>query len=269
MKKQLFLLSTIALIFASCSSTQPLSQRNDCHHPKESTILWQQTAAEYDALCHQAFNLATFRLQQAYQAGDDLGNNKPPAIIMDLDETVLDNSPYNGKLIIDNENYSSDSWDEWVQHANADLVPGAQEFISFAKNRGVDVYFISNREEKHMESTKRNLNKLGLQINPEFILLKSNSPEKSNRRNQVEQSHNIIMLIGDNLADFNDVFDDNLDYVNRKDLVNNEFKELFGEKFIILPNPMYGDWEKSLENESPKGTKHTDYGDQRKYIQTY
>lgn len=269
MKKQFFLLSTVALLFASCSSTQPISQRSNCHHPSENAVLWQQTAAEYDALCHQAFNLAKVRLQQTYQAGDDMGNNKPPAIIMDLDETVLDNSPYNGKLIIDNESYSPSTWNEWVEQSSANLVPGVRQFIDFAQGRGVDIYFISNREERHIEATKRNLNNQGIEVSSDFFLFKNSSSEKSSRRNQVEQTHNIILLIGDNLADFNDVFDDNLDYFKRKDLVNNEFDELFGERFIILPNPMYGDWEKSLENDTPKGTKQNNYGDQRKFIQTY
>lgn len=269
MKKQLFLLSATALFLASCSSTEPISQRTDCHHPTENAILWQQTAAEYDALCHQAFNTAKFRLQQAYQAGDDMSDKKPPAIIMDLDETVLDNSPYYGKLVIENESYSASTWDEWVEQASAQLVPGAQQFIDFAQNSGVEIIFISNREEKHMEATKRNLNEFGIEVKPEFLLFKENDSEKSYRRNKIEQSHNVILLIGDNLADFKDVFDDNLEYLIRKDLVNKELYEHFGINFIILPNPIYGDWEKALEHDSPKGTKHTDYGDQRKFIKTY
>lgn len=269
MKKQIFLLSTAAVLLASCSSTQSLSKKDDCHHPSENAVLWQQTAAEYDALCLQAYSLAKVRLENAYQPGDDLGDNKPVAIIMDLDETVLDNSPYNGKLIIENESYSSKSWDQWVERASADLVPGAAEFIDFAKNRGVDVFLISNREEKHIEATKRNLLEKGIEIGTEFYLFKRNDSEKTSRRDQVYDSHNIILYIGDNLADFDDVFDDDLDYFQRKDLVNNDYAELFGDKFILIPNPMYGDWEKSLEVESPKGTKHTDYNDQRKYIQSY
>lgn len=270
MRKQLIIILTASLYLGSCAPSQSISSNSsDCHHPSENAVLWQQTAAEYDALCHQAFNIAKLRLQQSYQAGDDLVGNKPPAIIMDLDETVIDNSPYNAMLAIKNQSFSDNTWNEWVESANAEFIPGALEFIDFAQNNGVEIFFISNREERTLEATKRVLNEKGLGVNPEYILLKNSSSEKASRRQQVLQTHTVIMLIGDNLADFNDVFEDELDYLRRKDLVNNELNNSFGLNYIILPNPMYGDWEKSLDNSSTKGINNADRKGNLKFLKTF
>ena len=95
-------------------------------------VLWQQLSAEYKALCYQSFNYAKLSLDQYLTSNN---SKKPLAIITDIDETVMDNSPYSAKLILDDVNYSPTTWIAWGKLESAELVPGALEFFSYAASR--------------------------------------------------------------------------------------------------------------------------------------
>ena len=247
-----------------------------------SAVLWQQTAAEYEALCHQAFNAAAYRLNRINNSGldvidqetgavlvDEISSNKKMAIVMDLDETVLDNSPYNGWLIENNKTYNAESWTEWCNNAKAELVPGALEFIQKAINQGVKIIYISNRSIDDLEATIANLQNVGIAVKRSDILLKSNTSKKIERREKVMASYNIVMLIGDNLADFADGFEEELSINERKELIE-KYRNEFGKKFIVLPNVMYGEWENTLKsnNNSDYIQNYNAYG-LKKYIKTF
>jgi len=206
-------------------------------------LLWVADSAEYTALCHQAYNLAKIRLDQKL----NLKTSKKPAIVLDLDETVLSNLPYYVALYLEGDEYSEDSWGQWVEYRGAEAIPGVKEFLDYAKTRNVEIFYISNREEKHLDPTFDNLAALGLPVNRGNILLKNKTDSKEARREEVRKNFDILLLVGDNLIDFNYLFDKKPTSKHRYELVTKNYKD-FGDKFIILPNPLYGQWFSSLLN---------------------
>jgi len=203
-------------------------------------VLWQQHAAEYRALTYQAYNMAQFQLDLVLNTQVD--HKKPLAIIADIDETVLNNSPYNGKMIELDEDYSILRWFEWGKEKKAAAIPGALDFFQYAKRMGVEVFYISNRSINQKRETIENLQLLGLPFSNEtHVLLKEDIGGKEPRRSIIRESHEIVLFIGDNLSDFSMVFDNQPTGVRNKRV--DSLKTDFGIKFIVLPNPMYGDWE--------------------------
>ncbi|MET6998403.1 5'-nucleotidase, lipoprotein e(P4) family [Chitinophaga defluvii] len=203
--------------------------------------LWQQRAAEYKALCFQAYYTATLSLNELLKQPSKM----PRAIVTDIDETVLDNSPYYVHQALNGEMYSDASWMEWTARVACDTVPGALSFLKYAASKGVKVFYITNRLEAERKITLENLQKWGFpDADDAHLTLKQTTSSKDERRNLVAAGHNIIMLLGDNLGDFATAFDKQT-YENRDSLVVNGATQ-FGTRFIVLPNPMYGDWEEVL-----------------------
>ncbi len=226
----------LIISIVSCNQTEYKS----INEYKIQAQVWTQNSAEYRALCYQAFNAAKMNLDAIFFF--EKKYNKPLAIIADVDETVLDNSPYDGKLILNNITYNRESWVEWGNLEIAEAIPGALEFLKYASEKNVEIFYISNRYSEQLDATINNLKKLGFPDAKESnVLLRSNSRSKSERRKFVSENYEVIMLIGDNLADFNDDFEEKLseERTNYSDNLRNEF----GTKLIVLPNPNYGDWE--------------------------
>ena len=232
MKKYLIVLLSIL----SCN--QP-DYKNDNDYKIQAQV-WTQNSAEYRALCYQAFNAAKMNLDALFFFEKEY--DKPLAIIADVDETVLDNSPYDGKLILNNTAYNRESWVEWGNLEIAKAIPGSLEFLIYASEKNVEIFYISNRYSEQLEATVNNLKKLGFPDAKESnVLLRGDTRSKSERRKSVSDNYEIIMLIGDNLSDFNDEFEIKL-YNERSDQTD-KLKNEFGTKLIVLPNPNYGDWE--------------------------
>lgn len=204
-------------------------------------VLYQQKSAEYRALCYQAFNFAKYKLDQSSKA---MGIMKAQAIVVDIDETVLDNSPYQAKSILDAINYPA-FWDDWVMKADAKPVPGALEFLQYASSQGAKIFYISNRKEKLREATLSNLMSLGFpNADNDHLLLQTEESSKKARRDNVAANHWIVMLIGDNLNDFSEVFEKKS--IPERFEITDSLKSEFGNRFIVLPNAMYGDWESAI-----------------------
>ena len=232
MKKYLIVLLSIL----SCN--QP-DYKNDNDYKIQAQV-WTQNSAEYRALCYQAFNAAKMNLDALFFFEKEY--DKPLAIIADVDETVLDNSPYDGKLILNNTTYNRESWVEWGNLEIAKAIPGSLEFLIYASEKNVEIFYISNRYSEQLEATVNNLKKLGFPDAKESnVLLRGDTRSKSERRKSVSDNYEVIMLIGDNLSDFNDEFEIKL-YDERSDQTD-KLKNEFGTKLIVLPNPNYGDRE--------------------------
>lgn len=226
----LALIATITLL-SGCANNKP---NNDT---LLFATLYQQNSAEVEALYYQAFNIARLRLDQILA---DSNYSRPPAIVVDIDETVLDNSPFEAKSILENSNYPK-YWKEWCDSASAKATPGAVEFLNYAKSRGVETFYITNRKTIVKESTMKNLVAKGFPcVDNNHMYLRTEESNKKPRRNKVSETHEIVLLMGDNLNDFTSLFDKK-DISQRHDIVN-QLKNEFGNKFIILPNPMYGAW---------------------------
>ncbi|MBW8685438.1 5'-nucleotidase, lipoprotein e(P4) family [Chitinophaga rhizophila] len=199
--------------------------------------LWQQRSSEYKALCFQAYNIARIRLDEQLART----SSRPLAIVTDIDETVLDNSPYTVHTALKGQGYTEKTWAEWTASATADTVPGALSFLQYAAAKGVHIFYISNRAETERTPTLQNLQRWHFpNADNEHLLLKTSGSGKESRRAQVAQTHNIILLMGDNLGDFSELFDKQP--VDKRTALTQQAAADFGNKFIVLPNPMYGDW---------------------------
>ena len=245
MKQYLFIM---LLALSACeasrhtSATQPVSTlpSNTTINGKLYTALYVQRAAEFRALCFQAFNIAHWQIDQ-YKPQ----SSKPLAIITDIDETILDNSPYAVSQALEGKDYVATSWYNWTDLGAADTIPGAGSLLRYAASKGIETFYITNREERERSSTIANLAKLGLpNADATHLLTKSTTSGKEPRRQSVMATHEVIFLMGDNLADFTGLYDKK-SMADRKAQTDAFFNE-FGKRFIVLPNPNYGDWESSM-----------------------
>ncbi len=210
-------------------------------------ILWIQSSAEYRALAYQTFSLAKLRLDQALAHRKSRRSSKPPAIIVDVDETVLDNSRFQAELVLRRVAYTSEAWRAWCDRAEAGVVPGAVEFLTYASRRGVRVFYITNRHQPEKTGTISNLKKLGFPgVSEETVMIREQdtTASKESRRQTVAMRYRVVLLAGDNLNDFTDHFAGK-SIADRKAQVDRERSE-FGSRFIVVPNPMYGDWESAI-----------------------
>lgn len=250
MKKLIFASAIVtSLFFSSCvnvkvSKGDTVNEANKApiavREYSVQSVMWQQNAAEWRALCYQAFNIAKFRLDEAIKTTENQG--KKFAIITDIDETVLDNSPYNAKLIQKNEEHTSEEWDRWSALQNARAIPGSQEFLKYANSQGIEIFYVSNRHQREMEWTIRNMVKVGFPFADErHLLLRSESSSKETRFDKVRESHTVLLYLGDNLSDFGEVY--RSPSTDKRNHAADLMEDNWGKNFIVLPNPMYGDWE--------------------------
>jgi len=204
-----------------------------------ASILWFQSSAEMQALFYQGYNAAKASLSDKIKKRD---NKKPKAVIMDIDETILDNSPVETLQVKGNLAFSDSLWLAWVNKASAELLPGAKDFIRFADSVGVEVFYLSNRESKdEFLPTLNNLIAKGLPFADSIhLVLRDDLSSKEIRRGSIAEKYDILLLIGDNLADFDQIFDARGDDLGFGAVKN--YSKKFGRDFIILPNPMYGPW---------------------------
>ncbi len=224
----------------SCTKQEKATAELSPNEHLVMATLYIQTAAENRALCYQAFQLARLRLDEALKHK----GVKAPAIVTDIDETLLDNSPYEAYCILSGNSYPI-RWKEWVNLAKAKPVPGALEFLTYADQKGVDIFYISNRKQALLQGTMKNLKEAGFpQVREDHILLRTTASSKEARRQTVAATHEILLLLGDNLNDFAQVFEHKS--VDRRFALADSLHRLFGQKFIVLPNPMYGEWEGAL-----------------------
>ncbi len=239
-KYTIILLSAILFGFTSCQPKVE-QQTNDKNEKLVMATLFVQQAAEFKALNHQAYNIGKLRLDQILKTSKA---DKKLAIVVDIDETVLDNSPFEAKSILEKTSYPL-YWAEWCNLAKAESIAGAQEFLSYAAEKGVETFYISNRKVELFQGTRANLISNGFPFaDSTHVLLRSTTGNKEPRRSIVKENYEIVLLFGDNLGDFSTIFDDK-NTADRYALVE-EYKAEFGSKFIVLPNPMYGAWDAAI-----------------------
>jgi acid phosphatase len=252
--QSLFLLN--ALIAAEMIVAK--DSKKDVRDLKEQNImsvLYQQTAAERLAGSLQTFRAAKQALDNALAdpswsalPGQDI-NDKKPAIIVDVDETVLDNTAYEARMILDGTKYP-EGWVSWGKEAAATEVPGAKDFLNYAASKDVTIFYITNRVVELKEATQNNLTKLGIPWDQtkETILMRGENnwgSDKGSRRALVAQEYRVLLMAGDNLGDFVDAKDNNLSPQKRKTIVE-QYADYWGEKWFMLQNIAYGDWEGAL-----------------------
>lgn len=239
-----------------------------------NSTLWVQSSSEYKANSIQTYNMAEKNIDLAlndtsWTAAPEQTSDYsmlPAAVIMDIDQTVLDNSKYQAKLVIEGTGFNPKTWDEWVSLEDASAISGAVDFINSMKEKNVEVVYITNRECKPREDgsaqcpqkqdTLDNLSKVGvIGVKPENILLKKEqdnwSSEKKSRREAIATKFRVLMLFGDDLGDFLPNVKKNITPLQRNVLVLQN-KSNWGRKWYMLSNPIYGSWLRVLEEPKSK-----------------
>jgi len=226
--------------------------------------LYQQTAAEYRALCYQAFNIGKIMLDLDLA---DKSVNKHRVIVLDVDETVLDNSPFQAKSVLESTSYPV-NWDEWCNLARAEALPGALDFLKYARANGVSIFYVTNRKDYLKDVTVKNLAALGFpHADEEHVITRTAEASKEGRRQTLAAKYHISLLFGDNLNDFAEDFE-GLAVKPRMEAVDHASAE-FGRRFIVLPNAMYGDWENALYNYSPGAGDSVRFQFRRKALRSF
>lgn len=223
-----------------------------------NATLWTQRSVEYDGIAWQAYVVARIMLERALEdpswsaalEQSDASAELPPAVILDVDETVLDNSPYQARLVLDEGVFERETWDAWVLESAAEAVPGALEFCQYAASRGVTVVYLTNRRAHLEEATRANLAALGFPIDEDIdaVLTRGERPEwdfsdKGPRRQHVAATHRILLLIGDNMGDFVSAASGT---VAERATFAGEHADWWGRRWIVLPNSQYGSWEGAI-----------------------
>jgi 5'-nucleotidase (lipoprotein e(P4) family) len=254
--RSLIAMATAWLLVSSPSTAQAQPVARDTHELLNAT-LWVQTAAEHHVLCQMIFDAATKALDGALSdtswtaaAEQTMGfESLPPAIIVDIDETILDNSPFAGQLVVERVPFDMKIWSDWVARSAATALPGALEFLRHAESRGVTVFYVTNRSADQEVATRANLVKLGIRLSDvvDTVLMAREKPEwgsdKSSRRALVAASYRVLLMIGDDLGDF---LTGARDTPENRIALADQHRGYWGTRWFVLPNPMNGSWETAL-----------------------
>ena len=213
--------------------------------------LFMQTSAEYRACCFQAYWLAEERVKAKLAAKGKSG--KPPAVVLDLDETVLDNGAFQSRLVRARQAvYDKKDWDHFEEHGGEQvrLVPGAKEFLAFLKEQKVEAVYITNRSDKHRQPLHALLKRFDLDVpDDQLLLFKDDHSDKTQRRAKAAEAFDVLLWVGDSLRDFDNVFKfDKEKGADARKVAVDERRAKFGTDWIILPNPAYGEWTKGFTN---------------------
>ena len=239
----------LLLLAGGCASMKQKSadqaaaySTRDLNEQLVMATLWMQSSAEFRALAYQAFNVAAMNLDSFLAA---YTGSKPVAIIVDADETVIDNSAYQAWLIGQDFGYSSKTWTPWMEAAEAAAMPGAKEFLNYVAAKGVEVFYVTNRKMVGYDGTKKNLMDLGFpNVDEKHLLLRTDSSDKQARRDIVTKDYEVALLMGDNLNDFTSDFAKKS--VEERLVETDKIQNQWGTRFIVLPNPTYGEWEAAV-----------------------
>jgi 5'-nucleotidase (lipoprotein e(P4) family) len=266
-KLVLSLTASTVIAFAAPALADEAVPQNDLLN----ATLWMQQSVEYKGNVLGTFALAKMRLDEAladpkWTALADMQGDKytdlPPAIILDCDETILDNNVYEAHLVKDNKDFSGKEWTAYVKDEVTGAMPGAVEFTQYAASKGVKVFYITNRTKEEEEATAKNMEKLGFPMggNVDTVLTKGEQKEwgssKGSRDQVVAKDYRVLMMLGDNMSDFTDDYKGS---PKERLAVFDKNKDHWGKDWIVLPNPEYGSFESA-----PFGSDYKLSADQRR-----
>ncbi len=254
----LVLSSIVSTYFVTVSTTAQqggmMQTQTSDNEYQIGAILFMQKAAEYRALCFQAFNWGKRTLDDDDKTKKKLPKIQkklPRAVVVDIDETMLDNSPAQAFGAKNRLPFDLKTWYAWGEMRKAKAIPGAVEFANYAKSKDVRVFYVSNRDDVQLQATMDNLKAVGFpDISAENVMLRVKDANgkyvstKEPRRLAIAEKYRIVILFGDNLNDLSNVYE-NKSVADRFAEVE-KAKDFYGNKFIVLPNAMYGEWESAI-----------------------
>ena len=257
--RNLIYLSSVFYLFAAHISATGEKIDNSVQAQSMLAVLYAQSSAEYEANNFQAFAGAKLALEKALvnknwtaaiEQKEDF-SEKPPAVILDIDETVLNNIPFQARAIIKGESYPN-GWVEWMLEEASTSVAGVSEFLKYADSKGIKIFYVTNRIAIAEEATRNNLKKLGLPFDTDrdVLLMKNENgwtSDKVSRRELIAQDYRILLLIGDQLGDFISLDEATAGMDSRKEVAA-KYEEMWGKKWFIITNPIYGRWEAAIYN---------------------
>lgn len=238
---------TVVLIGCTCTAARAAEPTaytaKDLNEQLVMAVAWMQTSAEYRELCYQAFNLAAMSVDRALAIAKP--GDRPLAVISDLDETLLDNGAYDAGFIGRNAVSDKAGWLQWEKDGKPLPVPGSLEFLDHAAGKGVEVFYVTNRTAEGAGFTVATLKALSFPFaDGKHVLPFDAKGDKQPRFDQVARDFTVVVYLGDNANDlplrtYGKGLPDRNAIIDRN-------HEKFGLQLIILPNPVYGDWEKAL-----------------------
>ncbi len=258
-----FLILLILLTVNACTTqTRPGDTQVDA-------LLWSTASAEYEVIAHQIYFQAERQLDRLLsskvgetavleQGSDDA--KRPLAVIVDIDETILSNGLFQYQLLSEGKTFNEQAWTEWVNQARSKPVPGALDYVNHAAQKGVTVFYLSNRDIALFQPTWLNLKQAGFPLDEkkhQLIMRETqqnstgeNDPiwDKSARRADIAKHYRVVQMIGDSLDDFMNNTG-NMTPTERRD-ASSHYLAYWGEKWFMLPNPVYGGWENAILNQS-------------------
>ena len=248
--KVLFMISAGALFFAACATDSGMQNKSDAAYRlsedeliAEQTMLainWMQQSGEYRALAYQAFNAAKVAFDAAKPA-----NGMKKAVVVDLDETMIDNSAEGAYRLLAHKGFDPALWTQWCEAKQAMAIPGAVEFANYVNSHNGKMFYVSNRKVgAEYNATVENLKALGFTgVDETSMLLKDKDSKKTSRFEQVEKAgYEIVVYAGDNLDDFAFTGETYHKLNDARNTAVDKYKADFGVKYIVLPNPIYGGW---------------------------
>ena len=244
------IVSTYFVTISRAQQGVPAVQAAVDNEYQAGATLWMQKAAEFRALSYQAYNLARWQLdadleKKNFKKLPKTERKMLRAIVVDIDETVLDNSPSQANGIKNAVPFNLKDWHAWGEMRKAKALPGSVDFLNYAFSKGVKIFYVSNRDEVQKQATIDNLKSVGFtDISAENVILRTAESGKENRRKSIAAKYRIVLLMGDNLDDFSDVFERKT--VGDRFTETDKAKGHWGKRFIVLPNAMYGTWENAI-----------------------
>ena len=221
-------------------------------------LLWMRTSAEYRALAYQGYNVAMNAVKMAVT--DPSHQRKPLAIVLDADETVVDNTKLMGESIVNgNGHFDAPWWRQAVHQGKSQAMPGAVEFLNEVHKQGVEIFYVSNRYAPvNLDVTIQNFKELGFpSVDKDHILLFEKDSDKQPRFDMIAKKYYVVLYMGDNVGDF-PIGTKGKTLAERNDIID-AHKEDFGTTFVVFPNPAYGSWVSALakgyQNLSPEEQK--------------
>lgn len=243
-------LMALALCGAATSTTV-MAQETGTHNPLLYSVAWKQTAAEYEALYYQGFNVARMHVEAALAKRK--GGDKPLAIVSDFDDTLVLPLPYWATLVDKNIDFFDDPiWDAWIPKNEMVASPGAKEFLAFCEENDVEIFYITSRDqgEKTYEYALGNIRSLGFPLTDEsHLTVLRDTSNKETRQDEIMQDHEVVVFLGDSLNDFRRKYYVKGDVEGRKAKME-EDRELYGMKYVLFPNPTDGHWMAGIFGES-------------------